>query len=288
MYSIPPFLLFLLSIDGSVYFTFVKNKENINMTRRRKDRLLFCTHTLFSTTVCFEREREGEWWSSSCRSFSSSFRLQKNECVDAKDIFFLFLLFRSFVRSISSEVRKRRKARERRENIGSLSLSLSLSRSSFRCLSYAYILAHLYVSYWRSFGRAHVLYSFVSSPLFFILLANTQMDRGLHMPFLFLALFRFLIFLLLTHHRHCWQAALDYDGKFACLYTSNDKFIFMYISIGRETLELLLFLSREILITYWREALLFNWHLDYFFVSIVQFCLYRYRKKKKTRTMKNH
>jgi len=127
MYSIPPFLLFLLSIDGSVYFTFVKNKENINMTRRRKDRLLFCTHTLFSTTVCLEREREGEWWSSSCRSFSSSFRLQKNECVDAKDIFFLFLLFRSFVRSISSEERKRRKAREREKEKGKYRLALPLS-----------------------------------------------------------------------------------------------------------------------------------------------------------------
>ena len=50
-----PSSLFLLSIDGSVYFTFVKNKENINMTRRRrrrrrsrKDRLPFCTRILYS------------------------------------------------------------------------------------------------------------------------------------------------------------------------------------------------------------------------------------------------
>ena len=48
-----PSSLFLLSIDGSVYFTFVKNKENINMTRRRrrrsrKDRLPFCTRILDS------------------------------------------------------------------------------------------------------------------------------------------------------------------------------------------------------------------------------------------------
>jgi hypothetical protein len=47
-YDLFPSLLFLLSVDGSVYFTFVKNKENINMTRRRKDRLPFCTHTLYS------------------------------------------------------------------------------------------------------------------------------------------------------------------------------------------------------------------------------------------------
>jgi hypothetical protein len=44
-YDLFPSLLFLLSVDGSVYFTFVKNKENINMTRRRKDRSSFCTHT---------------------------------------------------------------------------------------------------------------------------------------------------------------------------------------------------------------------------------------------------
>jgi hypothetical protein len=51
-YDLFPSLLFLLSVDGSVYFTFVKNKENINMTRRRrrrrKDRLPFCTHILYS------------------------------------------------------------------------------------------------------------------------------------------------------------------------------------------------------------------------------------------------
>ena len=41
------FLLFVLSVDGSVYFTIVKNKENINKAKRerRKDRLSFCAHT---------------------------------------------------------------------------------------------------------------------------------------------------------------------------------------------------------------------------------------------------
>jgi hypothetical protein len=51
-----PSLLFLLSVDGSVYFTFVKNKENINMTRRRrrrKDCLSFCTHTLFGDRFAY-------------------------------------------------------------------------------------------------------------------------------------------------------------------------------------------------------------------------------------------
>jgi hypothetical protein len=57
-YDLFPSLLFLLSVDGSVYFTFVKNKENINMTRRRrrrrrKNRLPFCTHTLFRATFAY-------------------------------------------------------------------------------------------------------------------------------------------------------------------------------------------------------------------------------------------
>jgi hypothetical protein len=58
-YDLFPSLLFLLSVDGSVYFTFVKNKENINMTRRRrrrrKDRLPFCTytHTLFMAMFAY-------------------------------------------------------------------------------------------------------------------------------------------------------------------------------------------------------------------------------------------
>ena len=41
------FLLFVLSVDGSVYFTLVKNKENINMTKRKRSRECssFCTHT---------------------------------------------------------------------------------------------------------------------------------------------------------------------------------------------------------------------------------------------------
>ena len=41
------FLLFVLSVDGSVYFTIVKNKENINKAKRerRKDRLSFCART---------------------------------------------------------------------------------------------------------------------------------------------------------------------------------------------------------------------------------------------------
>jgi hypothetical protein len=57
-YDLFPSLLFLLSVDGSVYFTFVKNKENINMTRRRrrKDRLSFCTHTYsLQGYVCLQR-----------------------------------------------------------------------------------------------------------------------------------------------------------------------------------------------------------------------------------------
>jgi len=52
--------LSIFSVDGSVYFTFVKNKENLNMTRRRKrikDRLSFCTY-IFCLAVHLLAERD--------------------------------------------------------------------------------------------------------------------------------------------------------------------------------------------------------------------------------------
>jgi hypothetical protein len=53
IYSLP--FSFLLSVDGSVYFTFVKNKENINMTRKRKkkEEKTVCRSThIYSLRVC--------------------------------------------------------------------------------------------------------------------------------------------------------------------------------------------------------------------------------------------
>ncbi len=111
-------LLFLLSVDGSVYFTFVKNKENINMTRRRrrrrKDRLPFCTqtHTLFRATFAYR-----EWWSSSCRFFFFFlflfFFVSREMNVPMQKIYFSssfsFLSFvRSFVRSRPKREREKR------------------------------------------------------------------------------------------------------------------------------------------------------------------------------------
>jgi hypothetical protein len=52
--------LSIFSVDGSVYFTFVKNKENLNMTRRRKrikDRLSFCIY-IFCLGVHLLAERD--------------------------------------------------------------------------------------------------------------------------------------------------------------------------------------------------------------------------------------
>jgi hypothetical protein len=122
-YDLFPCLLFLLSVDGSVYFTFVKNKENINMTRRRrKDRSSFCTHTYsIQGYVCLQRVMIVVV-SFFFLLFLILFRLQRNECADAEDIFFslLFLSDRSFVCSF---VRSRPKGEEKKKEKYGLSHS---------------------------------------------------------------------------------------------------------------------------------------------------------------------
>ena len=118
-YDFFPSLLFLLSIDGSVYFTFVKNKENINMTRRRRRIVCRSAHThthilyleLRLLTESDDRRRV---------VFLFLFRLQRNECADAQDIFFFFFFSSSIVRSFGLVRKKREGEREKRmKNVGS-------------------------------------------------------------------------------------------------------------------------------------------------------------------------
>ena len=124
-YDLFPFLLFLLSVDGSVYFTFVKNKENINMTRRRrrrrKDRLSFCTHTYsLQGYVCLQRVMIVVV--SFFFFFFLFFFVSREINMPMQKIFFLFFfsLVLSFVRSFGL-VRREREREKKRKNVVSYS-----------------------------------------------------------------------------------------------------------------------------------------------------------------------
>jgi hypothetical protein len=157
--------LSVFSVDGSVYFTFVKNKENINMTRwrkRRKDRLSFCTY-IFSLGGCV---RILLTESDDCRVvffffFSFSFSsLEKWMCRCRKDIF-LFFFFLSFVWA--------RPKKGRKKIIEKCKLSLVFLMPILRA----------FICCWKSFERAHVLYLFAFLFPSLTFFANTQMDSRL-------------------------------------------------------------------------------------------------------------
>ena len=242
------FLLFLLFLDGSVYFTsVVKNKENINMTRRRRRRRPFVVlHTLFSLFLSLqgsvlrsrrekEKRREEERVLDIVVAVFFLFFLflplvlpQRNESVDAAEgIFFFLSFFRSFVLHlllVRNEEEEEEEQEEKEKSPASLSLwCLSDARTSARILERLHIHliegvsdGHTFVDSLSSFSisislslcLSTYIHSFIHIYIY-IYLANTHTSTNGFEAYICFGLFRFLVLLLWPIDRSAWIRWID-------------------------------------------------------------------------------